>query len=76
MEKCYEFLGWSKTDCVMYGNKDEIACWDVEGTLCNHEGLEMMVKKGKDKCKYCIYYSGHFGMKKAHQKNTPISKQA
>jgi len=56
MEKCYEYLGCDKKDCVMYGNKNEVKCWEVPGTLCNHPGMELIEKKGKDKCKYCIYY--------------------
>lgn len=56
MEKCYEYLGCDKKSCVMYGNKSEAKCWDVQGTLCNHSGVERLVKMGIDKCKYCIYY--------------------
>jgi hypothetical protein len=56
MEKCYEYLGCSKTNCVMYGCKDNVACWDVEGTLCNNPGMEVLATSNKDKCRYCIYY--------------------
>jgi hypothetical protein len=56
MEKCYRYIGCDKTDCVMYEKDDETKCWDVQGTLCNHPGMELMEKKSIDKCKYCIYY--------------------
>ena len=53
MEKCYEYFGCNKKDCVMYKNKDKTKCWDVQGTLCNHPGMKIM---DKNKCKCCIYY--------------------
>jgi len=55
MEKCYEYLGCDKHDCIMYG-KSDTKCWEVEGTLCNHPGIELMKKAKIDKCAYCIYY--------------------
>ena len=56
MEKCYEYFGCEKKDCVMYENKSEAKCWDVQGTLCTHPTIEHVEKMGIDKCKYCIYY--------------------
>ena len=55
MEKCYEYLGCDKYDCVMYG-KSDVNCWEVEGTLCNHPGMELMEKAKINKCVYCVYY--------------------
>jgi hypothetical protein len=40
----------------MFKIKDEIPCWEVTGTLCNHPGLETIQKAGKRKCDYCIYF--------------------
>lgn len=56
MERCYEYLGCNQTDCVMYGRDDDVKCWEMEGTLCNHPGFELIAKTNKDKCTYCIYY--------------------
>ena len=61
MEACYEYLGCGKKDCVLFGRKDKL-CWEVEGTLCNHRGIQIMREKlaGKkeDACARsgCIYY--------------------
>lgn len=61
-EACYEYLGCDKTNCVMYGRKDK-QCWEVEGTLCNHKGIELLKSKLKATKKEiicarsgCIYY--------------------
>ncbi len=56
MQRCYEYLGCEKFDCVMYGRKEGPPCWEVEGTLCNHPALELIQKMNKDKCEFCIYY--------------------
>jgi len=56
MERCYEYLGCTKKDCVMYGREDNSKCWEVEETQCCNPGLENMKEHGKYKCKYCIYY--------------------
>ena len=62
MEPCYEYLGCDKKDCIMYGRKDTNRCWEIEGTLCNHLGIQIMrdIHKGKkeDVCDHsgCIYY--------------------
>ena len=61
MEKCYEYLGCDKYDCVMHGSSDDIECWEVEGTLCNHQGLELIKNIDKEKCAYCIYYEASKG---------------
>lgn len=63
METCHEYLGCNNRDCKMYGRKDNKRCWEVEGTLCNHHGIEIAMEKltGKKKeeaCALasCIYY--------------------
>ncbi len=62
MEVCYEYLGCSKTDCIMHGRKDGVPCWEVENTLCNHHGIELVRRKTEgrkeDACRRagCIYY--------------------
>ena len=43
----------------MFKLKDKVPCWEVEGTLCSHEGIEVLLKKVDkkiDACVYCIYY--------------------
>jgi len=61
-EKCYGFLGCDKHDCIMYGRKDKKHCWEVEGTLACHKGIQVAREKfpgEKEKaCDYsgCIYY--------------------
>ncbi len=63
MEACYEYLGCDKQDCIMHGRKDNENCWEVEGTLCNHPGIQavrekLAGKKKEDACarSACIYY--------------------
>jgi len=62
MEACYDYLGCDKQDCIMRGRKDNKTCWEVEGTLCNHDGIQVMMDKlgGKKEntCARigCIYY--------------------
>jgi hypothetical protein len=60
MEKCYEYLGCNQKDCIMYKRPGNERCWEIEGTLCNHPGMELIrkVRCGKkiDACVYCIYY--------------------
>lgn len=63
MEKCYEYLACDKHKCIMHGNIDDINCWEVEITLCNNPGLELMKGKKKDRCKYCIYYKAVMELK-------------
>ena len=62
MESCYEYLGCHKTECVMHGMGNAKLCWQVEGTLCSHHGIEL-VRRVCDKDKEaacarssCIYY--------------------
>ncbi len=63
MEKCYEYLGCSKVDCIMHRRKDNKYCWEVEETLCNSHSIEIARKKvrGKkaDACfrSGCIYFN-------------------
>jgi len=43
----------------MYKIEDNKNCWEVEGTLCNHHGIEIMWGKTGNKidaCVHCIYY--------------------
>jgi len=62
MEPCYEYLGCDKRDCIMHGRKDTNRCWEVEGTLCNHPGIQIMrdklAGKKENACNGsgCIYY--------------------
>ena len=46
MEPCYEYLGCEKKDCIMHGRKDTNSCWEVEGTLCNHPGIQIERNRG------------------------------
>jgi len=56
MEKCYEYLGCDKFECIMYGKTGNTKCWEVDATLCNHPGMELFKNKALNKCEYCIYY--------------------
>ncbi len=62
MESCYEYLGCDMKDCIMHGRKDTKRCWEVEGTLCNHPGIQIvrdnLAGKKEDACNHsvCIYY--------------------
>lgn len=61
MEACYEYLGCCQTGCIMYGRKHNRRCWEVEGTLCNHQGIQIVraeFSKKVDACAHssCIYY--------------------
>ena len=62
MEICYEYLGCDKQDCVMR-KIDDKHCWEVDGTLCNHLGIELTIGKFANRPKeeacahsYSIYY--------------------
>ncbi len=55
MEKCYEYLGCDKHDCIMRDREDEVNCWEMEGTQCHHPGMKLMLEYTKDKCQFCIY---------------------
>ena len=62
MEPCHEYLGCNKTDCIMFHENGGKRCWEIEGTLCNHPGIDLMRKNHPgdkvDACKRagCIYY--------------------
>ncbi len=59
MEKCYEYFCCMQEDCPAYKAPDNIDCWELEGTLCNSHGIEMIASKlgGKEyACEYCIYF--------------------
>ena len=54
MEKCYDYYSCKKTNCIMFKlDANNINCWDIEGTLCNHPYIE---KLDIDRCKLCLYY--------------------
>lgn len=62
MERCYDYLGCDKDNCVMRGLNDK-PCWEVEGTLCNHLGIQIVrggitVSKKEESCVLCgcLYY--------------------
>lgn len=63
MEACYEYLGCDKKDCIMYARRDNKPCWEVEGTLCNYDGIASAREKHAHEKKEvacaasaCIYY--------------------
>ena len=62
MELCYEYLGCTKNDCVMFKIKDQAPCWKVKGTLCNHLGIETVrdevpgAKETVCEVSGCIYF--------------------
>lgn len=65
MEACYEYLGCDQKDCIMYGRKNGNHCWEVDGTLCNHLGIQLLRDKlDGDKINACarigcIYYKAN-----------------
>lgn len=62
MEPCYEYLGCPNRDCVMNRVGKTERCWLVEGTMCNHHGIELvrqMTDNNKEAAcarSSCIYY--------------------
>jgi len=62
MEPCHEYLGCKKRDCIAFENNGDKPCWELEGTLCNHRGIEIQRErtpgKKEDACvrSGCIYY--------------------
>jgi len=62
MEKCYEYLGCRKYNCIRHGIKDNRQCWEVEGTMCNSHSFELIRKRingpKKEAClrSSCIYF--------------------
>jgi len=62
MEPCYEYLGCGEKDCIMYRRNDNMPCWEVGETSCNHKGIQIMREKlggvKEEACARsgCIYY--------------------
>jgi len=73
MEMCWEYLGCAEKDCIMYGRKKGLYCWEIEGTLCNHLGIEVVRKSlvGKEKKEACAHSSCIY-FKEAVQRNLVI----
>ena len=44
MEACHEYFNCIETDCKMFGGHAQKNCWEIEGTLCSHEGVRMARK--------------------------------
>ena len=67
MEPCYEYLGCDRLACIMHGQEGGRRCWEVEGTLSNHGGIErvrnMLEGKKEDACIQvgCLYYKAAKG---------------
>ncbi len=42
----------------MFKNQSDAPCWEVPGTLCSHDLMDMKLyeKMGLNKCNACIYY--------------------
>lgn len=58
--KCYEFFGCPKQGCLMFDEKEERNCWELEPaqTQCTNIFIKGSVKM-KDKmvfCKNCVYF--------------------
>jgi len=62
METCYEYLGCGNKDCIMFQRKDNRPCWEIEDTLCNHKGIQIMreklagIKEVACARSCCVYY--------------------
>jgi len=62
VEQCYEFLGCRQKNCIIQQQKNDKPCWEVEGTLCNYNGREILREKlactKEEACNRseCIYY--------------------
>lgn len=69
MEPCYEYLACDEKDCIMHGRKDTKRCWEVEGTLCNHSGIQIMRDKLAGKKEYVCSRSGCIYYKAAKERN-------
>ena len=79
MQECYEYLGCTERNCKMHGINDVISCWEIEGTLCNHHGIELVGKQFTGKTKeeiciisHCIYYRTAKSRKKINVCKTPL----
>jgi len=59
IEKCYEYFGCAKTDCVAMEdcNKDRVDCWNIPDTQCNGMMQEKARELGISKCGHCLYFS-------------------
>ena len=56
MEKCYEYFGCKKTECIVYKNLSDKPCWETEGTLCFFEPIQVIDDTNeKAKCDFCLY---------------------
>jgi len=59
---CWVYLGCPMRNCIMRQQKDNIPCWEVEGTLCNHSSIQLAKEQvagtKEDACIHsrCIYY--------------------
>ncbi len=58
MEKCYEYFSCSKKECVMFNIHNELMCWNVPDTLCNHDlvNKKLFEKIGINMCDVCLYF--------------------
>lgn len=61
MEKCYEYFGCTKLNCVCFTDTQSKKCWEIPNTLCNHEPMVEIVleKRGLSKCTVCLYYKSY-----------------
>ena len=44
---------------MLFGTHDDRPCWEVDGTLCNDDAIELLLTEMGDKskvCIHCIYY--------------------
>ena len=62
MESCHEYLGCQNSECVMKLAGNSRPCWQVEDTMCNHPGIEIIRRttagSKEEACARsgCIYY--------------------
>lgn len=72
MEKCYDYFGCEKIECIMFQNKDDHPCWDTSGTLCFFTHLTPIVEINSvdeaKKCNFCLYKNTYY--KNNNVKNT------
>ncbi len=63
MEKCYDYFGCDKTECIMFQKKDDQPCWDTKETLCCFTLLtpiiEVINESENQKCDFCLYKSAY-----------------
>lgn len=53
---CYEYFSCKQKDCKMFNKKGDAKCWEIEGTMCNIDGADVIKNLGVNKCDVCIYY--------------------